>query len=474
QRRQYEEARTYFFQGEKLFEQLPKTKEGTRQKGDLYGNLALNYQAEGANDSALFYFAQASTFFQEIGSQARMAVVYQNIGLIHEKQFQIDSAHLYFTKAYGLVSANAPQSQDAAQFGLNYGNSFTELGQYRRARQLLDQSYAIVQAKPSKFLRRLAYKKYANLEGKVGNYQAAYRWGERYRLLNDSILNETSLKELTEVQEKYEREKRENQIRILEKDTEIQALALQQTRTRLQLVLAAGLALLILGGLLYYRNRLQQQRALNQERMKQQEVKIQAIVETQESERARISRDLHDGIAQLLSATRMNFDRLQQDDPSYQKALSMLDEACEEVRGIAYQMMPRTLEEQGLEVALEELMKRSFQGTEIHAQFEVLGKMSRFPQQVEINLFRIVQELINNTRKHASATEVDCLLRQTDKMLTLTFEDNGKGFDADKSELGLGITNLHTRAEAIGGSLHFDSSPESGTLVICRLGTPSK
>jgi signal transduction histidine kinase len=132
-------------------------------------------------------------------------------------------------------------------------------------------------------------------------------------------------------------------------------------------------------------------------------------------------------------------------------------------------MMPIALKELGLITALEDLFDRSFTLKGIAFNFEAFLIEERLDEKIEVNIYRICQELINNTLKHANATEINIILRQKDKLITLIFEDNGLGFDPLTVKQGIGLTSLRDRLEAIHGKIEFDSTLNRGTTAFVKI-----
>jgi len=146
-----------------------------------------------------------------------------------------------------------------------------------------------------------------------------------------------------------------------------------------------------------------------------------------------------------------------------------LDKTSKEVREISYQMMPLTLKELGLIKALDELLHRSFNVNNITYHLDHFGIEKRLPEKIEVSVYRICQELINNSLKHSNASNISLLLFLKENILTLTFEDNGKGFDVSSVTKGIGFNSLNSRLELIKGSLQIDSYENEGTTAYIKI-----
>lgn len=206
---------------------------------------------------------------------------------------------------------------------------------------------------------------------------------------------------------------------------------------------------------------------------------VQATLESQEAERQRIARDLHDGIGQLLAAAGINLTRLRDTiirraatDKDAAELLEPLDKTewilhrtTKDVRTLSHALGISTLQELGLTAALGELISNISGKEETRFDLVAVGLDGRLAEPIEIGLFRIAQELIANVLRHADATEASVQIMQEGDELRLTVEDNGIGFDMSTAQAGMGLRNIAARAAAIGGELHYDSNVGQGTTV---------
>ncbi len=200
---------------------------------------------------------------------------------------------------------------------------------------------------------------------------------------------------------------------------------------------------------------------------------INAIINTQEQERSRFSLDLHDGLGQKLLAAKMNVLALKEtvtfDKESgslHQKSVELLLDAIKETRSISHSLMSHTLKGFGLGKAIEEIV-RSFSAVSVQIKLNnnLMGK--RFDEDVEVGAFRIIQELLNNSFKHANPTTIMLSLEQSTKEeLQIDYTDNGVGFDqtnlTNKNVTGIGIRNIKTRILFLGGSLNLTTQKGAG------------
>uniref|UniRef100_UPI00262E1412 sensor histidine kinase n=1 Tax=Flavobacterium sp. TaxID=239 RepID=UPI00262E1412 len=200
---------------------------------------------------------------------------------------------------------------------------------------------------------------------------------------------------------------------------------------------------------------------------------MQAMMEGEESERKRIARDLHDGVASRLSSLLMQIEQLNSNEHGhfeYQKISSNLALAIKDLRQTAFNLIPETLSELGLDMALKDLCFLMSNATvNIHYNSNQISNDIISSQQTTI--FRIVQELINNALKHADCTEVTVDCSQNNTLFLITVEDNGTGFDTKNldSYKGLGLKNIKTRVDLLDGNMDAKYIAGVGTIFNIEL-----
>ncbi|HLM60926.1 MAG TPA: PAS domain S-box protein [Pyrinomonadaceae bacterium] len=206
---------------------------------------------------------------------------------------------------------------------------------------------------------------------------------------------------------------------------------------------------------------------------------LQKLIEAQEDERKRIARDLHDELGQQLTVLRMQLESTKnscKDEETCHK-IEQLQLIAEEIdKGVdflAWELRPSTLDDLGLCVAIGNYVQQWSHHSGIKAELlRTSLKKIRLAPTIETNLYRIVQEALNNIHKYASATNVEVILEKRDDLIVLIIEDNGVGFNPkDKKKLskGLGLTGMKERAELMGGTFEIESEIGRGTTVFIRI-----
>ena len=202
---------------------------------------------------------------------------------------------------------------------------------------------------------------------------------------------------------------------------------------------------------------------------------LNAVFETQETERKRLAEDLHDSVGQVLSAIKLNLHRLdkiiENDNPKnlLSDTRKLTDECIQEIRNIIHNVLPPVLTDFGLIDALQALCEKIGHNTAINVTFTKNLSAERFPSEIEVTLYRIAQELFGNAVKHSEATAIQLLLTKENNSLVMSFSDNGIGFDKDNIKHGFGLKNLESRAQFINGEINTYTKPQSGTLTTVKV-----
>jgi signal transduction histidine kinase/ligand-binding sensor domain-containing protein len=236
---------------------------------------------------------------------------------------------------------------------------------------------------------------------------------------------------------------------------------------------AYGLYFLIIAGTLYvlYRNHI---RGLE----KKQAAQIKVMVATQEEERKRISRDLHDDVGTKLSTLKLFLSSLtekaintnnEQIRSLAESSEQFITEAMQDVRQLLLNLSPTVLEEFGYTTAIEGLVNKINGTKQIQFDLVIFGIENRLQKDHELALYRITQELINNVLKHAEAKHVSLQIGRRDEKIILMMEDDGKGFDVHAHKSGYGLQNLNARTQLMYGTMTIDSHPGKGTSVLIEI-----
>ncbi|MDX1684020.1 MAG: sensor histidine kinase [Saprospiraceae bacterium] len=340
------------------------------------------------------------------------------------------------------------------------------------------------------FLYKSALDELIPILGNRGNYDQAYYLQEERNRLSDS-LSDLSLQEIISRQiVRYESDKKQKAILDLEGEKRLEEIRSRRSNLTNYALLISFLAVLVAAYLIinFYQQKLasneiitSQKEQINQQKFielrdKMQIESMQSMMKGQEFERERVAKDLHDSLGGMLSAIRLRFDGLLQegnkvDVSEFNNITDLIDDACQEVRNISNNLQPGALEQLGLIEALTDLInkyERSGQ-TEIHFQhYGVMGN-SKLDTFTSLNIYRIVQELINNSLKHAQAKEILVQLHRDNGQLVVMVEDDGKGYDPSEVDEGMGSENVRSRANFLDAELNIESSEGEGTSTMITI-----
>lgn len=320
------------------------------------------------------------------------------------------------------------------------------------------------------------------LEEKNGNFKEAYFHLQQKLALEQRVNRQEMPLKLREMEIKYETVKKDKDILKLQNDNKLQELKLQKNKA-LNIGLFSGVVILGLaisiGYILFYNKKrstekkeiiyLQQIESLKKE---QQLINYDAILEGQEKERSRLARDLHDGLIGILSGVVMQLSALSKSDDRKEQELNVkhiigrMNEAITEVRNIAHNLMPASLEKLGLDNSLRDLCN-SLKSEKTHIIYRSYDLSDMISPKMQVTIYRMIQELVVNAIKHSEAKTVlvECL--QDEGNLNITVEDDGKGFDENLAEntKGIGIDNIKKRVDFLEGTINIRSLINIGTTI---------
>lgn len=308
-----------------------------------------------------------------------------------------------------------------------------------------------------------------------GDFLHAYMNLKKSIQINNDLLNYENQKRIDFLNAKYEVIQREAEIQKLRDDKKMQQLEIKQKNT-LNYMFAFGILVFIITAILVYRNQ-KQRRIIAEQKVRRYEnekqlIATRAVLKGETDERVRIARDLHDGLGGLLSGTKLILNNMKENvilSPAsvndYNHALELLDSSINELRRVAYNMMPETLFNNGLQKALEDFCKALNNQANVFIDFSFFGNFKRIDNNMEIIVFRIIQELTNNALKHAKSESIHVQLIQDDNRISASVQDNGIGFNlsmVDESK-SAGLRNIRSRVLSLCGQFHIDTSPGKGT-----------
>ncbi|QIA08167.1 ATP-binding protein [Draconibacterium halophilum] len=434
-------------------------------------NLAAQHLKNGDTLKAINYGLDAEKLALSMGNKRSLSIIYNNLGSAY-LDIDEEKAKDYLQKTIALKKELNLKNGTEIALG-NLGYLYLKKKDYKTALEYYKLVEPQVNGKQLVFTYNQLQKCYNGLR----QYQTALYYSEKSRILNDSILNSENQKVFTEIKTKYETEKKEKEILELQSKN----LEVDNKRIQNQNLLFASLVILLLTYLLVYfftkrarqKQKIAQNKLLN--KLKNQELNgIDAIIEAQEKERSRIADDLHDNLGSRIATIKMYINEL---DTSPEKEKTELIEKLKtisektygEVRKIAHNKYSGTLISQGLIPAMVVIANQLSSTKQLNIKVVNINVKQRIKNSIEIQVFRIIQELLTNIIKHAKASEAIIQFSEDDNILNVMIEDNGKGFETKQTNFGFGLTNIEKRIDILNGNLVIDSSEHNGTTVILTI-----
>lgn len=315
----------------------------------------------------------------------------------------------------------------------------------------------------------------------TGDYKKAYDYLRQYTIISDSLNSEDAKEKITMMEVRLRVESKEKEIDQLKSVQKIQQLSIRQKTTLNYVLIGSAAALLIILLLSYrnYRSRQKLQQAkIDELETEKQLAATEAVLKGEEQERTRLAKDLHDGLGGMLSGIKFSLSNMKENlimtpdnAQAFERSIDMLDSSIKEMRRVAHNMMPEVLVKYGLNKALEEFCSEIHRSGAINVSYQSVGMNNTdIGQTTAVTVYRIVQELVNNAIKHAQAKNLLVQLHQSEqeRLLAVTVEDDGKGFDVAtlKQSRGMGWHNIENRVEFLKGKLDIQSEAGKGTSVM--------
>jgi signal transduction histidine kinase len=330
--------------------------------------------------------------------------------------------------------------------------------------------------------RKNMYRLMAQSFDLTGKTDTAFMYSQKLVGTLDTTLARDRATALQKAAMQYNFGEKKRTIDILEEE-KAEAKETAKDQSLLIAALFVGLAAVLLAGYFIvrdYRHRLQTNRVITiqKEALNQQEIiklqnemqikSMQSMLDGQEQERRRIANDLHDSVGGLLSATKLQLEQLAAKNPELTQAddlgkvKSLLDDTVAETRHIARNLQPVSLEHFGLERAIQDLVNKLSGDGSPSITFQHYGPLDKLSETNTLHCYRIVQELLQNSLKHAEASEILIQLTGSDTEMTILVEDDGKGYAPDTVQAGMGTGNLAQRVQFLNGELNVEAAPGRG------------
>lgn len=341
-------------------------------------------------------------------------------------------------------------------------------------------------------MRRDIYRHISSAYAALDSLELALKYATRAEEIGDTLLAQEKMAALHRLALQFDtREKRAEIMKLEEEKSAVEQQSKQQQVGLATLGVALAAVLLALFFIVRdysHRMRVNKVIAAQTEEINQQKIRdlentlkietMQSMLAGQESERQRVAQDLHDSVGGLLAAAKIQLESMtakkpqRSEDEDWVKIRALLDETVAETRHIARNMQPSALMEFGLVTALRDLTARVHGKGVPHITFQHFGTFEGIDQAVALNCYRIIQELVQNSLKHARASEILVQITRTDNQLALLVEDDGTGFDPESVKKGMGTDNLTRRAQFLKGEVNVQSTKGQGTSTLVTVPIP--
>ncbi|KRB56645.1 sensor histidine kinase [Flavobacterium sp. Root186] len=486
----YENGNYFYKKGKTLCD---KTNNDQAKTVILIG-LGANYQIQKKNNEALKVYQEAVVIADKNELNQLAVVARSNIGDTYIALKKYNDAKVIFSEAlqksihFGLLQNQNYIYDELRKIAIlqeDYKSAYSFFEKAARIKDSIDKLQKIkeineleIKYKTAQKQKEIEVLKFENEAKKLTleNQQEAIK----NMLLQEEISNKNNENTILSFQNSSN--KKRNEISLLKKDQQLKALEInQQKKTKLFTIIAFLILLLPIIGLLFqYYKRFKVQHLLNIKQaeissqkidgiLKDQELElIKASISGQDKERQRISQELHDSIGGNLAAIKLQVNHLDVSNFSNVQKISLqLDETYQQVRSLSHTLLPKKFSQNKFLEVLESYLKNISDASQIKISFIPYPKkeINELNEDIQIETFKIIQELLTNTIKHAKASEVEIQLNYIENILNLLFEDNGVGFDTDKSSKGIGFINLETRIDKLKGSFVIDSKLKRGTIA---------
>lgn len=438
--------------------------------------IAAYYLAKNEWDKARHLYDTILAIDKDAPSVEPVMHSFEGLGNISIREHNYPKAIAYYHRALQ-YARHRNLSINIGNFYTRLGAAFLEFNQNDSAAYYL--RLAIAESGRSRSYVNLseAYYHLSVLQQRQKRYPEALVSFRLHKDYNDSTLSIEKIRSVNNLEVLYRTRQKENEILRLQQAQQEHDFAIRKRNIYvgigIGLVAAMGVILLLLRRNYRHQQHLQEEKVSEMER-RQEVVSLQAMIHGQEAERTRVARDLHDGLGGLFSTVKMYFSTLEHENEAlkandlFRKGYALVDNASVEIRRIAHNMMPEVLTKMGLVNAVKDLSDHTSAGRFLKVSLEVHGMNQRLGTGVEIMLYRIIQELLNNILKHARATEAIIQFIKDGNRLSVVVEDNGQGFDtlSTDKQIHTGLAVIKSRVSYLNGKLTIDSQKGVGTTVM--------
>ncbi|BAX79338.1 tetratricopeptide repeat-containing sensor histidine kinase [Labilibaculum antarcticum] len=481
--KKYDQALQYLFKSYEL-------ENDTIGKQVILLNIGGTYKDKDQDSLAMIYYQKAL----KVCDDNNLADYYRNDVLQNIANELIDNLDYKKGLKYLFEIAEFEEGEnnkrDLAHTYLSIASAYKAMPNYDEAIHFFNKSIVFSIETETNDQLLLAYSCLSDIYTKKEYYKKALQYHQKYTSLKDSLFTIDKVKYNENLLAEFEAGRKENEILLLKKERELQEKELQVNERDLKNNITIRNATIIVSILsviavfvlvLFYRQKLNSKQLLahkieeiNKQKiyslLQEQEVNaIKSEIEGRANERKRIAQELHDGIGGNLASIKLNLANIigGNSDEKLKAVMRNIDDTCKEIRDISHNLISVKIQNHSFSYLVKKFLNEILVGKMVKLNLNLYpeAELDKLPNELKIELYRIIQELVSNVIKYSKADVVDIQILRADKYLNVMLEDNGLGFDTTKATNGIGLKNIRSRIAALNGICRIESSLGNWTLV---------
>ena len=443
-----------------------------KSMGRSFGLIGIGFDGLGIYDSAMYYNKKAIELFEKYDNQSGLNIWYSNLGNTYAKLGDWDNAEKYTRLSLLTAEQNHPKTYTL----VNLGKILIERGKFSEAKKILDSALILGIEIEEKHILPEVYYRFHELELEQNNYENALSYYVKYKESEDELFNEDKAKQINEMSIQYETAEKEKQILVQKASLAEQELKIQRRGYTIWGIGLLALATTLLGYLFWNQQKLKTHQLEKESELKSALSQIETQNRLQE-QRLAISRDLHDNIGAQLTFIISSLDNLKygmsSENVQLNEKINLIGEftrdTINELRDTIWAMNHSEISFDDLRTRITNFIeKANLSKTKTSFVFNIdpdLNLSRKFNAIEGMNIYRIIQEAVNNATKYAQASKIEVLLSKRADKINFLIKDNGVGFDLPKIEEGNGISSMKKRAAELCSVLNIQSQEGMGTEI---------
>ncbi|PKP19047.1 MAG: two-component sensor histidine kinase, partial [Bacteroidetes bacterium HGW-Bacteroidetes-23] len=485
------------------------------KKAMVLGNIGIVYKQQKSFEKSLYYYKRANEIYVQLQDEFGTVVTSGNIGSVLTNLQRYAESISYSEKAakgyeklkydryvpYSITNVAIAQDSlkryvdaeknysKAILLHKKYGNNYEianvlnalatcliKQKKFKESISVSNESLSYINKTDAEKLKLDQLKNLAKANAGLGEFAKAFSFYEKYNQIKDTLFENEKTKAIFELETLYETEKKEKDLAQEKVKVTQRELKIKQKNTQLFFAFGLILTVFLVGYLLYNQQKIKNNQLIKEVELKEALVKIETQNKLQE-QRLQISRDLHDNIGSQLTFIISSIDNLKYFDVAKEKLVSKFDNisgftknTITELRDTIWAMNKNAISVEDLQIRITNFIDNAQLATHgISFDFSIEDSVNashEFSSIEGMNIYRIIQEAVNNAIKYANATQIKILLKQENNKMIFSINDNGIGFSESEIELGNGLNNMKKRALELNADLKIISEKDKGTNIL--------